>query len=67
MESPSLIVYDGLLMGKIAGGLVPLGSDCTRKPETGLCSLTGLEVTLDRWLSKMHSLHLFFESSAALW
>jgi len=32
----------------MADGLVPSGSDCTRWPGLGLCSLTGLEVAPDR-------------------
>jgi len=30
------------------GGRVPFGSDCTRWPVLGLCSLTNLEATLGR-------------------
>jgi hypothetical protein len=29
-----------------AGEIVPQGSDCTRRPLSGLCSLTGLEAVL---------------------
>ena len=35
-----------MLFASDAGPHVPKGSDCTRRPSPGLCSLTGLEAVL---------------------
>jgi hypothetical protein len=65
MDQAHFINYLDLLSRRIAGGPVPLGSDCTRQPEAGLCSLTALEVAIGRWPSLLRRSHLGSQQAVA--